>query len=75
MSDRTKDYKHFSAQPMVGALGAEISGVQLNGQLPADVLAELHQALLDHKVLFFRDQDMDDDDHAEFAQLVGTPDN
>jgi taurine dioxygenase len=66
-------YTHFTCSPLAGALGAELSGIQLNGKLPEEVVAELGQALLQYKVLFFREQKMTDADHAAFAQRVGTP--
>jgi taurine dioxygenase len=66
-------YTLFSVAKQAGTLGAEISGIQLNGKLSPDALAELNRALLEFKVLFFRNQKMDDTDHAEFARLVGTP--
>ncbi|ARN73229.1 TauD/TfdA family dioxygenase [Oceanicoccus sagamiensis] len=66
-------YQYFNYEPVSGALGAQISGVQLNGDLKPEVVSELKQALLDFKVLFFRDQAMNDQDHADFARLVGTP--
>jgi taurine dioxygenase len=75
MKDKSvsSSYQHFSIARQSGALGAEISGVQLNGKIPPEVFAELKRALLEFKVLFFRDQAMDDKDHAEFARLTGTP--
>ena len=66
-------YKHFTYQPASGALGAIISGVQLNGRLEPKVVSELKQALRDFKVLFFRDQQMDNEDHEAFSRLVGVP--
>ncbi len=66
-------YKNIACIPATGALGAEVSGVKLSGDVPAAVMAELNQALLEYKVLFFRDQEMSKDDHAGFANLVGTP--
>ena len=66
-------YKHFDYRQLSGALGAEISGIQLNGDLSTDAVAELNQALLKFKVLFFRNQEMDNHGHAAFAQLIGTP--
>jgi taurine dioxygenase len=66
-------YRHISCKPLTGVLGAEISGVQLNGNLDESVLVELKHALLDYKVLFFRGQVMSDADHAGFARMVGTP--
>jgi taurine dioxygenase len=66
-------YQYLEYTQLAGALGAEVSGVQLNGQLDEAVVAELKQALLDFKVLFFRNQKMDEQGHADFARLVGTP--
>jgi taurine dioxygenase len=39
-----------------GALGAEISGVDLAQDLTNATIAAIRQALLDHQVIFFRDQ-------------------
>ena len=54
-----------------GRLGAEIRGVTLSGDLPGSTVAEIRAALLEHKVLFFRDQHLDDADHVAFAGLLG----
>jgi len=67
------EYSHIKCEPLAGALGAEVSGVRLNGALGEGVMTELNQALLQYKVLFFRDQAINDEDHAGFARLVGTP--
>jgi len=66
-------YQHLDYKQVSGALGIEISGLQLNGTLGAEVVAELKQALLDFKVLFFRDQNMGEQEHADFVRLVGVP--
>jgi alpha-ketoglutarate-dependent taurine dioxygenase len=47
--------------PLAGRIGAEIRGVRLSGSLQADTFAQIHQALLKHKVLFFRGQQHLDD--------------
>ncbi len=39
--------------------GAEIAGVDIADDLDDDVIAEIRQALIDHGVIFFRDQDLD----------------
>jgi taurine dioxygenase len=66
-------YESFTCVPLAGALGAEVQGIQLGGDLSSSVVTQLNQALLDHKVLFFREQEMDDQAHADFARLIGTP--
>ncbi|NUW37933.1 TauD/TfdA family dioxygenase [Nonomuraea sp. SMC257] len=64
----------FSIRPVAGRIGAEISGVHLDGELPADTVALIRSALLDHKVLFFRAQDhLDTDSQVAFARLLGDP--
>ena len=57
---------------LLGAtLGAEISGVDLATDLPDEVVAELRQALLDYKVIFFRDQPLTPGQHVAFARRFG----
>jgi len=53
------------------ALGAEIEGVSLRPPLEEDVLAAVHGALMDHQVLFFRGQDLSDDEQLELASQFG----
>ncbi|MFI7125084.1 TauD/TfdA dioxygenase family protein [Nonomuraea sp. NPDC050153] len=64
----------LSIVPVAGRIGAEISGVRLGGDLPADVVAEIRLALLGHKVVFFRGQDhLDERSQVAFARLLGEP--
>jgi taurine dioxygenase len=64
-------YEHFQALPISGALGAEIQGVSLSDPLGDAVVAELRQALLDHLVIFFRDQQLSPEQHIAFARRMG----
>lgn len=53
-------------------IGAEISGVDLGEAARSDDLfAEIRAALLEHKVLFLRDQDIARADHVAFASRFG----
>ena len=55
-------------------IGARIDGVKLGGDLDPDTVDEIREALLAHKVIFFRGQDhLDDDQQLAFAGLLGTP--
>jgi len=54
-----------------GALGAEIGGVDLARPLDDASIAAIRQALLDHLVIFFRDQDVTPAQHLAFAQRFG----
>ena len=58
-------------QPIAGALGAEISGVDVSQDLPDQTIADIRQALLDHCVIFFRDQTLDVDQHKRFVRRFG----
>src|SRR5262245_434701 len=45
--------------PLAGALGAEIGGVDLGSVLPDEVVRKIEDALVEHQVIFFRDQVLD----------------
>lgn len=63
-----------TVQKVGGRLGAVLTGVRLGGDLPAETVAEIRAALLEHKVVFFRGQDhLDEEQHEAFGQLLGTP--
>ena len=64
-------WRHFDARQLGSTVGAEISGVDLTAPLSDDVVAELRQALYDYKVIFFRDQPMDPQQHVAFARRFG----
>jgi taurine dioxygenase len=53
------------------AIGALISGVDLGRDLPASQRDAIEQALLDHHVLFFRDQPVTPQQQARFAAQFG----
>jgi taurine dioxygenase len=55
-------------------IGARLDGVQLGGDLDPAAVEEIHEALLAHKVIFFRGQHhLDDAQQLAFAGLLGTP--
>ncbi|HEY2302429.1 MAG TPA: TauD/TfdA family dioxygenase [Acidimicrobiales bacterium] len=60
-----------------GSLGAVVTGVDLRRPLTEAVYAQIFAALMDHQVLFFRDQDLDDTDQlnlaAEFGEISTYP--
>lgn len=53
-----KDGLPLAVAPIVGALGAEIRGVDLSKPLHDGVVTAIRQALLEHLVVFFRDQSL-----------------
>ncbi|MDO7835632.1 TauD/TfdA family dioxygenase [Sphingobium sp. HBC34] len=54
-------------------IGAEIAGVDLTQPLSQADRDAIWQALLDHHVIFFRDQFLDRDQHLAFARAFGDP--
>jgi len=64
-------YETLSAHPIAGALGAEIEGIDLAAKLSNSQTAEVKQALWEHKVIFFRDQDLGPEDHLRIAGMFG----
>ncbi|MFP6741687.1 MAG: TauD/TfdA family dioxygenase [Alphaproteobacteria bacterium] len=65
------DYQHFTLEPVTGALGAEVSDIDL-ATVDGAAGAELGAALNQHLVLFFRDQDISLDQHMALAGHFGT---
>ena len=55
-------------------IGARIDGVRLAGDLDAATVGQIREALLRHKVIFFRNQHhLDDAQQQAFAARLGTP--
>lgn len=53
-------------------IGAEIRNIKLSGNLPDQTIAAINQVLLEHKVIFFRDQGhLDDAEQERFAVRLG----
>jgi len=63
-------YHHIAVQPVAGTLGAEIHNVNLS-QLNNAEFAEIRAALLEHQVIFFRDQPFSPVGHVAFARRFG----
>lgn len=64
-------FTHFDVAPMSATIGAEIRGVDITTDLPDEVIAELYQALVDYKAIFFRDQPLTPAQHVAFAGRFG----
>ncbi len=63
----------IAARRVSGALGAEISGVDLSRPLPKEAFAEVKRLWLEHLVIFFRDQPLTPAQFMAFAGQFGTP--
>ncbi|MGR9092827.1 MAG: TauD/TfdA dioxygenase family protein, partial [Gammaproteobacteria bacterium] len=53
------------------AIGAEISGVRLDAELSDETIAKIRAALLEHLVIFFRDQSLDPASLVKFSRRFG----
>ena len=56
---------------VAGNIGALITGVDIAQPLDPQAVAEIRQALLTHKVIFFRGQDLDHTTQIAFARQFG----
>lgn len=65
------EWQHFDVTPLGSTVGAEIVGVDLTRALPDEVFAEIDRALVDYKVIFFRDQRLDAAQQVAFARRFG----
>jgi taurine dioxygenase len=64
-------FNGFEAEPVSGALGAFIHGVDITQPIPDETAAELRDALVHFMVLFFRDQPLTPPEHVRFAEIFG----
>jgi taurine dioxygenase len=64
-------YDTIEVAPLSPVIGAEISGVNLAEPLGNQTFAEIHDALMTHQVVFFRDQELTLDQHKAFGRLFG----
>jgi taurine dioxygenase len=61
----------LQVHPIAGALGAEIHGVDLARDTDDATIAGIREALLEHCVVFFRDQTLDADQQKRLARRFG----
>jgi taurine dioxygenase len=64
-------YERITVSPIAGALGAEIGSVDIAAGVDDATIAEIRRALLEHLVIFFRDQQLDDASHKAFSRRFG----
>jgi taurine dioxygenase len=53
------------------AIGAEVSGVDMRKEIPQQVRGDLRKAIWAHGVLFFREQEIDDEQLVAFGRVFG----
>ena len=64
-------YRFISVNPVAGALGAEIGGVDLSRPIDDATFDELYRAFLDYQVVFLFGQDISPKRYLDFAKRVG----
>jgi taurine dioxygenase len=62
---------HFAVTPLTGTTGAELRGVDLRGPLDPAIVAEIHQSLVEYKVIFFPGQHLSTEEHLAFSAQLG----
>ena len=61
----------LTVKPISGSCGAEVLGVDVSRDLDDRTIGAIRGALLDHGVIFFRDQTLNPDQHKAFARRFG----
>ena len=69
MTTPTTDSISFT--PLSPTIGSEVTGIDLRERQPDDVIATLRAALVDRKVLFFRNQPLTTEHHLDFGRRFG----
>jgi taurine dioxygenase len=64
-------FDHFETTLLSPCLGAELRGVDLGKAISRDLADEISRALVEFKVLFFRNQDISGEQQADFARHFG----
>jgi taurine dioxygenase len=65
------EFKQIRVMQSSPTIGAEIGGIELSKKVGEAARAELNRALLEYKVLFFREQNISVEQHIAFARLFG----
>lgn len=70
--DTSTTFSHFHVKPIAGRIGAKIKGLDLKGSLDPEVVKDIRRALIRYRVIFFRDQHLDEEQQIAFAQRFGS---
>jgi alpha-ketoglutarate-dependent taurine dioxygenase len=71
MTDTIATSTKLGVRRLAGNIGAEITGADTGTDLGDDAIAQIRQALLDHKVVFLRGQNLDYARQVAFAERLG----
>ena len=65
------EWQNFDVKRLGATIGAEIQGIDITSELAQPVVDDLRRALLEYKVIFFRDQPLTPERHVAFAKRFG----
>ena len=65
--DESAPYDTITVDKLTPIIGAEIGGVDLSKPLGNQTFEEIHRALAENLVIFFRDQNLTEEQHLDFA--------
>jgi alpha-ketoglutarate-dependent taurine dioxygenase len=71
LDPETAEAPTVTVEPLTGRIGAEIVGLDLSADLSDGLIAAVRQALLSHRVVFFRDQELDMAGQTALAERFG----
>jgi taurine dioxygenase len=71
VSSGTESALKIDVRPLAGHIGAEIHGVDLSSHLDDETVAQIRSALLQWKVVFFRDQQIGHSEQVAFGRRFG----
>ncbi len=71
VADESAPYETISVDKMTPIIGAEVAGIDLSQPLSNRQQDEVHRALAENSVIFFRDQHITLDQHVAFGRLFG----
>lgn len=71
VADESAPYETLQIDKLTPIIGAEVGGIDLSQPLGNRQIDELHRALAENCVIFFRDQHITQDQHLAFGRLFG----
>jgi taurine dioxygenase len=69
--DAAMSYQTIEVRKLTPNIGAELHGIDLSQPLGNQQFQEVHDALMDNLVIFFRDQNLTIDQHKDFGRRFG----
>jgi taurine dioxygenase len=72
MATSRQNISHLQFTSLSSAIGVEISGIDLSGDLSPNVAAEIRRAWCKNSIMLIRGQDLTDEDQFRFARTLGT---